>query len=262
MKTCFRNKIFHILAEAGLLVSLFAPNLAWAQTPLVNPTGSSSDTLQQIITKGDGAIAQRNTSLNSIITIVNGLTRISPSDKTNLIAQCNTDITSLNSLKAKLDADTDVNQARIDYQLAFGANRVYLLQLPRMHILIAADREFFIIELMNQIEPILAAKIQDQILLGNNPPANVTVAMTDLTSKLIDANRIAAFAVSAVSRLQPDNGNQQILRVNNVALTDARRFIGTAHFELQTGVIDIQTVWTWLNALGGNQTIPSLVPSL
>ena len=138
--------------------------------------------LTHLKTQGDKAIATRVTSLNAKITKINALKNLSDTQKSSFISQFQTRINTLNSLKIKLDADTDPVVAKADYQSIFTDNRIFAIFEPQMNIMMQADS--------------LIAR------------ANVLLAKTTDTTKqakLNDAIAQANAAINAVASLTPAN---------------------------------------------------------
>src|SRR5260221_5555613 len=100
------------LSSAILIFIVTAnPALALAQTTTPETTSTGANTTERITslkTKADALITDRVTHLNTLLTRINAMAKLSATDKTSFTTEINTDISGLNALKIKIDADTDL----------------------------------------------------------------------------------------------------------------------------------------------------------
>lgn len=138
------------IAIAGVIltqvVPAFAQNLGGQKlirevTKYENrPTGTAGGaSLQEIIKKGDTLIQNRLTSLNKVLTRLQGDKKLSASEASSLTTDVQTDISGLTALKAKIDADTDVTTARADVKSIITNYYVYAMFEPKMRLLITIN---------------------------------------------------------------------------------------------------------------------------
>jgi Zn-dependent M32 family carboxypeptidase len=95
--------------------------------------------LQAIITRADELATNRITSLNTLLARVQNDNRLSESEKTSLTTEIKNDITGLTNLKAKIDADTDVETARTDAKQIVTNYYIYTVFEPKMRLLITLN---------------------------------------------------------------------------------------------------------------------------
>ena len=135
-----------LAAAAFILPSLAA---AASQTPApvspLTPTSScdasgTKTTVQGIITRGNCRIKSRLTDLDAAIERVAQMDKVSSSTKDTLTTNLNNGEDALNTIKTKLDADTDLATAKADYRTIFNSVRVYGLLLPQTWTVAGADR--------------------------------------------------------------------------------------------------------------------------
>lgn len=199
--------IFSIVTVLSLLAT---PALAQSVTP--NPTRQAlkQQRQQQVITlrktNADREIDRRIASLNNLITRLNNVKRLSADQKSTLSSQVNTEITNLQTLKSKIDADTDPATLLTDKKSIVNSYRVFLLFEPKIRIITQADE---IIDLAN-------------VMLGKT-------TNSDATSKINDAITQANNAINSVSPLTPDGypGNKS-------SFDSARGMLKTARTDLRT----------------------------
>jgi hypothetical protein len=196
-------------------------------------------------------IARRVTSLNALATRVNAMTKLSASEKSTLSATIQGQVTLLNALQAKIDADANsTSSLRADIKSITLEYRIYLLVIPQVQIQVAADRVMTIADILAT----LAGKLQTRITAAQSAGKNVggaVAALADMNAKIADANVQVQAAVNETIGLKPDNGDKTIMQANTAALKDARTKIRAANQDLITARKDAGVV---VKALAGNPT--------
>src|ERR1700735_4956417 len=89
------------LASIGALFLVGFAGSAFAAT-------TSTSQMSRIITRSDNAISMRLTALNDLIARLGMMQNVSDTEKLTLTSGLQTQITNLTTLKAKIDADTDM----------------------------------------------------------------------------------------------------------------------------------------------------------
>jgi hypothetical protein len=172
-------------------------------------------------------IDRRVAAVNTIIARINAMKRLSDSQKAGFVAQANQLLADLGTLKAKITADTDAESLKTDRKSIFNSYRVYMLFIPRMNIVVGADR---ILEIVDQVTVILP-KLQSN---GKD--------VTNIEAKLADAKTQAQNAINAVISLVPDGGNTATLQANNAAIKSARNMVHAAMTDLKAVRGDLRTI--------------------
>lgn len=104
-------------------------------------TAATTTQLQAVIKEGDAKIAKRLTDLDKLTVKINANTKLSATNKDLLAADVSSAKTGLTALKAKLDAETDITQAKADNNLIVTDYRVYLLIVPKINMLKVSDNQ-------------------------------------------------------------------------------------------------------------------------
>jgi hypothetical protein len=216
-----------------------------ASAATVGISVNASVGLPAITTKSDTAIDARITALNTLATRVQAMQNVSASEKSATATQVSTQIANLTTLKAKIDADTDVTTARADAKTITGNYRIYALIIPQGYVIASSDRISTIVNLMTALQVKLQARITAAQTAGTNVTALLT-AMTDITAKTNQATLSAQVAESKVSLLAPDEGNATVAASNKAALLAAHADIKTATADLQAARKDIATITSGL----------------
>ena len=202
------------------------------------------------VNRANDEITRRINALTALETRVNAMVRLSATDKSNLSAAIQAQITALQSLQSQVAADAQQNNTsslKTDIQSIVKGYRTFVLILPQGTIEAAADRILAITNIMTD----LATKFSARISAAQSAGSTTTVAaaaLADFNAKVSDADAQANAAVSTVSGLAPDNGNQTIMASNTAALKDARTKIIAAQHDLIAARADAMTI---IKALAG-----------
>lgn len=240
------NKFLLILTAVATLLlpaSVLAetPN-STATTPTAksNQASSSKEANQQAIitrlkNKGDNEINRRLSTLNTLSSSINASTKLDADSKAALTIQVQNEITGLNGLKSKLDAETDLATLRGDIKAIFDDYRVYALIVPKVHLVAAADRMQAAIEKLQA----LAAKLNDKILAAQAKGKDVTSLITtynDLIAKLNDAKAKYVSVEKTTLVLQPSdyNANHAVLMAQRDTLKQGRTSLQAARDDVKS----------------------------
>lgn len=247
-------KKFLIAIPAFFLI--VTPVLAQSVTPPVTQNANQANRIANAKAKADAEIDRRVTSINNLITHIQGLKRLSDADKTNFLTKAQTEINALTTLRAKIDADTDVPTLRNDIKSIFNEYRVYALFLPQVRILSSVDVMGDIADAMGQ----LASKLQTRINTAKSNGHDVTAlqaSLDDLQAKLTDAKTQYTNAENTVTGLVPDLGDKTKLASNTAALQSARADIKAGAADLKAGRQDIQSIITGLKSFASSAPTPT-----
>lgn len=234
-----------------IIILLFTPSFVYAQT--ITSTGSSrfqnrkaeiqTNRIEKLKEKANKEIERRLASLNKLIEKLNKIKRLSSDQKVSLINQVQTQINDLASLKSKIELDTDLETLKTDVQSIVKSYRIYLLFIPKIHILSAADVMQNTADKLNE----LAAKLQTRINDAKNAGKNVSSLeslLTDMQNKIIDAKKQATDAQNAVLPLTPDGYPD-----NKTTFQSSRKMLQTGKHDLVQARIDAKKIINGLRAL-------------
>jgi hypothetical protein len=203
--------------------------------------------------RADKEIDRRTAALGEIVARINAMTRVTADFKTQVTTNLQGQITALNQLKAKIDADTDGATLKTDVKSITDSYRVFALVMPQARIAAAADRAVN----LATMETALGAKLKTRIDAAASAGADVTAltnALSDLATQANGATAAAQAAVAASISLQPDQGDKTVMASNTKALQEARGNIQTAQKSLVQGRKDIQTIIDGLKKLNVSAT--------
>ncbi len=257
--------IKNIALYLAIVLGFLTPVLVAAQTPTAtvnttaavtapgvtaNVTTSAKFTATETKakTRGDAEIDRRTAALTDLNTRVQAMQKVTDTFKQNLAAAIQTQLTAFAALKVKIDADTDSATLKADLQSITDSYRVFALVVPQARIAAAADREVVLVSMMSTMGAKLQARIQAAQQSGATTTALVA-ALTDMATKLSDAQTKATAAVSTSAALSPDKGDKTVMASNTAALKTARTSIQAAQSDIVAARKDINTILAGLKAI-------------
>jgi hypothetical protein len=247
--------ISRILISTAAIISLLALGtpVVFAQKPATKAAAAQDALISRLKTRADAEITRRVDALTALLTKINAMKRLTSDQKTAFSNGIQSQITSLNTLKTKIDADTDIATLRTDVQSIVKAYRIFALYLPQVNILSHADRILSVVDQMNAVSAKLQTRIDEVQAAGKDTSAMKSL-MTDRASKLTDATTQANNAITAVVSLTPDG-----YPGNKTAMQGARGMLQTARQDLVKALQDMQQIRELLRR-AGIQTNAKITP--
>lgn len=193
--------------------------------------------------RADAEVVRRVTSLNKLISLINSFKKLTSAQKQGLVSDVNGEITNLTALKSKIDADTDVATLKTDVQSVILQYRVYVLYIPKVHILAGDDR---IVNIASKLST-LAAQLNTRIQSAKSSGKDVTsleASYNDMLSKITDATAQADNADTTVLPLTPDG-----YPGNRTQLISAFNMMKTGYQDLKAVLADARTIVSGLKTL-------------
>ncbi|HEX3606197.1 MAG TPA: hypothetical protein VH134_09770 [Candidatus Dormibacteraeota bacterium] len=229
------------LAATTIAASLTAAGTmtaAAAATPTTSPKPTpSTTTLAALKARCNTEVQRRIASLNADRGFIQQATNLTDADRTALLQIVTTDVPALTALDATIQSDTTLDQARSDCRQIVTGFRVYVLQEPKMHGVIAADAVTVTDSSLRKLAALLAADIN----AANLPPAQKQAAqeaLDDLYAK-VAASEAAIGGVSAsLLPLTPAGYPAPDVTV----LKAAQQSIRTARTDLDGARHDVDTI--------------------
>ncbi len=266
-----------ILAALGF--SVLVPAFAFAQVgatvnanTTVTPTSASLSLRSKVTAsstveatraerakdKGDQEIDRRVASLNALLIRVGQMNKINEQLKATITTNIQNEISGFATLKAKIDADTDLATLKADIKSVTDSYRIYILVIPQSRLTAAADRMATVINMMASVGAKLQARINTAKTAGSDTAA-LEVALTDLGAKLTSAQTHAQAAVSGIAGLAPDQGDKTVMAKNDAAIKASQGEIKAGTQDLVDARKDIATIVGGLGKLKANASASSTV---
>lgn len=262
------NNIRSIVAIAIGTFLVASPAFALSVTTTASANASAGSTtvsasVQTKITtaksRANEEITRRVNILTELNTAVQAMVKVSANEKAAIAAEVQSEITNLNSLNAKIQADTDVTALKTDIQSITIDYRIFMLVVPQGRIEVASDK----IQTLTANYTALSAKLQTRISQApsGTDTTQVSAWLSDMNTQVTNANTQAEAAVSLVANLQPDQGNASVEASNKTALQNARTDIKTALADLKTARQDagdiVKAVESWRTSASASTTVSS-----
>ena len=206
------------------LALVAAPGLAGAQVA----------TLAEGKTLCDSAITKRLTDLAAARRLLDAATHVAASDRTALDGQIDSASGGLTTLKRTVDADTTLRQLRIDCRMIVTTYRVYLVLIPKVHMVVAADRVLAASAALNNVATLVQGKIAAG---GGATPGGAQAALTDLIAKAAAAQATAGGIPGELLPLTASG-----YPGNRPTLLAARASLATAQTDLAAALADAKTI--------------------
>lgn len=262
------NNMKKILISFSLILSFFAvviPAFAQSEMPKTSAAPVNLQALaplDRLKTKADREIERRINSLQKLQSLISTVKNISADQKASLSGQVQQQITSLTALQTKIKADTDIATVKTDVQSVVNDYRIYALFIPKIRIILTADK-------VNTIADMLLAevdKLQIKISEAKAKGLDVTAlqsALSEMKTKAADAKMQANTAVVTVMPLTPEG-----YPANKTTLQSARNTLDLGRQDLIAAVKNMKFIIQGLLvkptpsvAVTVSTTVPSVVPS-
>jgi hypothetical protein len=209
---------------AGAAGAASAPSGGAGSVSASGNSGASAvpATLDGIRAKAHEDITNRVNDLNAAVAKVNAAKGLG-SGQAALVAHLGADVTPLQQLDQKIQGDTTVQQATLDFSTIFTGYRVYVLVLPASRIAAVADRA------TNTVIPRLTAsssKAQERVNPQNQ--AQLQPLIDDLNSQISAATHATTGLSAAVLAFSPAqwNANNNLLSPSKSAAQTALAAVG------------------------------------
>lgn len=184
---------------------------------------------------------RRITALTKLIARLNDAKRVSADVKAQITTDTNALIASLTTLGAQIQSETSTSSLRSQVQSITGSYRVYLLVIPKGHLLSAADGIKSTADLITNAGIKLSDGINKAKAKGENT-SSLEAMHADLLAKAADAKVQADAAIALLTPLKPDEKNNVVFEANKKALTDARAKIKAGTEDLKAARDDAHKI--------------------
>ena len=220
-------------SAAALVVGSYAPAFADSTSP---STPSPGKTLAAIQAAAKTKTSERITKLDAAIAKVNAAKGLTSGDRSTILGILNGDVAGMNTVEAKIAADTTMTSAAADFKTIFTSYRVYAVALPQARIAAAADRMTG-----TTIPRLTAAQTRLAAALAGKDASKSTPALqadlTDMQSKISAATSALNGVSASALAVTPADFNS-----NHSVLAAARSSVKTAVADLKAAAADGKTI--------------------
>lgn len=245
------KKLFLILT---LFLALTVTGSAYAQGLLQTKTGtnaaarnslaiqSQTDRLTNLKQRADTEIKRRIDALNNLLTKVGTLKKLTPVELAGFQSQIQAQITELNTLKTKIDADTDLTTLKTDVAAIVTNYRIFAFFIVDINLTVTVDKMTSTVADMT----IIYGKLQKRSQEAQSKGADVTALnalLTDMNTNLNNAKTTLTTVQSELAGLNVAGypGNKSILMDSRTKLKTAYSYLKTAHkdaMQIRGGLVD------------------------
>lgn len=244
------KKYSFIIPIILLLLMYATPTMVIAQTDAGIPTSTTAaqrktdlqtQKMENLRNRANQEIERRIASLTKLIERINLLKRLSNDQKISFVSQVQTEITSLTTLKTKIQSDT-TETLKTDAKSIVKSHRVYAFFIPQIHVLVASDALIYSADQATELATKLESRIQEAQTQGKNV-TNLTTALTDMTAKITDAKEQASSAATTAMNLTPEGypGNKTQLQSAKAILILGKKDLTEARLAAKTIVNALKT---------------------
>lgn len=210
---------------------------------------SATTTTAQIIAKSDTAITTRIASLNKSIAHIAKYKNLTADQKASLTTTVQSSINAMNTLKAKIDSETDLATLKTEYASITKDYRIYMVVLPSTATVAATDNAMATITTYQKTLATLNTRISTEQTANKNV-TTVEASATDASAKLTDAQTQANAVITAITSLQVDNGNATVKANNKTQDAAAKAAKKLLLSDIAAARKDITSIRSGLKKLG------------
>jgi hypothetical protein len=225
---------------AGTATSTVTPS------PGTSRTGKTSTIVDALKQTCEAGIDRRLASLGDLQGKVSSSTYLTAGSKATLLGEIGAENDGLGALRVKIAGDTERATLVADCKSIVEHYRVYMLMIPKTHLMIASDAAAAIGQKLND----LAARLQADTDKANGAGKDTAVAQRDLhnLNAAVSAGTGAAAPVDGLLNFAlPLNPSEY--RADEQSVKTARTDIGTAHTNFVQARSDARQVMADLNTL-------------
>lgn len=225
-----QTSLVFFLTVVGILFTSPVVFAQQATSSSMTKGANQATRIATIKTKAEAEIDKRLASLHTAATKITAATKLSATDKATFSSQIQSNITTLTTLRAKIDADTDLPTLRTDAKSIYANFRIYAVFLPQVHMLATIDTMGVAVDNLTTLATKLQTRIQTAQQSGKDV-SSVQRLLTDLQAKIADAKTQYQTVESEVASLTPAS-----YPGSTATLQDARS-------KIKTGAADLRTAW-------------------
>lgn len=199
--------------------------------------------LQNIIKRADDMITARITTLNSLNTRITNDTKLTSSEKTSLTSDVQNGIAGLTSLKATIDADTDITKAIADTKLIVTNYYIYAKLEPKLRLLVTLNN----LQTINSNIQTLIPQIQNIISTLSTAGKDVSglnTLLTDISTQVSAINTTLSTDISLVQGVSAATADPQT--VFSQVRQDIAQIVRTDFVKIRTDFAQMRTLFRML----------------
>ena len=206
----------------------------------------TTPTVESLRAFGDCEIGRRLTTLGTLAGKVSGSKALTSSDAAALSSEISSTVSGLNALKTTIDGETAIAALKADVAKIATQFRVYLVVVPQVHLVSAADGVLATQAKFAQINTNLSARIAKAKAAGKD----VTAAQADLDAMNSQVSTAIGLATGLPAKLLALTPAQYNAGTAGPVIASARTALTTARNDVKAAVAKAQACRAALKALG------------
>ncbi|MDP2593773.1 MAG: hypothetical protein Q8P36_00315 [bacterium] len=214
---------------------------------------NSDDRIEKARERANQEIERRIANLNKLSGRISDMKRISTDQKSGLSAMIQVQIDALIALGVRIDSESATSSLKADIQSITKSYRIYALIMPQAALIASADRALAVATQMEAFSAKLSARI-DAVATTGVDVSLLRDSLSDYNANVADAKVQAQAAISAVTALKPDNGDQAVFQANLAVLKSARAKVQAAQQGLVAARKDAKDIVKSIRGLGLHAT--------
>lgn len=202
---------FKVIAQSGRKVML-------QQADIVGEITISPKT--EKVNQGSNQTTSKINYLTGLVPQIQSMVKIVDSEKSVIVDNINMQIKNLTEQQKRVDSATDSASLKTNTQTLGELYRVYTLFVPKIHIVLAADRIADVVDDLN----ILSGKLNTRISLEKNKNKDtkqLDILLEEMNKNISDSRDQAQKSLDAIKSLGPDQGNKSVFEANKISLNKA-----------------------------------------
>lgn len=205
---------------------------------VATPGLASAAPIDDLRTRCTAAIDQRLTTLDELTSKIAASTDLSVDHAATLTTEVADEKTGLQALKITIAGDAEIGVLRADCRKIIDDYRVYLLEVPTVHLTIAGDAALAVVATAEGLAPSLQSRIDAAVAAGKDV-GNAQDLMNDYNAQVAAAKGLVQPIGDTVIPLTPADYNAGIA---GPVLDAARTSLHTARDDLRTARSDAHQI--------------------
>nr|MBI5455361.1 hypothetical protein [Candidatus Levybacteria bacterium] len=156
--------------------------------------------LENLKQRANTEITRRINFLTELLAKLDEIKQLSDTDKTSLKSQIQTQIDSLNALKIKIDADSDLITLREDVKSILNGYYIFAYFRVKVSLYVAAARLTTTSDILNTVYTKLQTRVGEEETKGTDVTA-LKALLSDMLAKITDAKTQHDAAITALNTL-------------------------------------------------------------
>ncbi|MBP7832535.1 MAG: hypothetical protein KA035_02070 [Candidatus Levybacteria bacterium] len=256
--------------KLAVTIGLFVLMLAFASTSHAQGLGNARPAKQQTNqlvkplsatnsanarTTATGNLAQRTISeidrqitiLQELASKVDSLTHLTPTERSTLSTQIQTEITNLQTLKTRISGNSEETNVKTNIKSVLDSHKKFSFFMPQIRLLIAAESMDAIANRMLAA----AQKIETRLdSMESENTAEITTLLENMKAKLNNAKAQSNAIIAAVSPLESTN-----FPANKTTLQSAQAKLKSGMADIRSALKDLKEILQMLKEMGSAENI-------